>query len=191
MRRSPLTLLAVAPLAGLVAACGQGPATVSSTASAIPAGCTPPSSYQFTGGAAHIDVTGGSRAGLSTTMSGLVSQEYGPARANQRYAATQFNGQPWLNLNFGNQAWAVYVEMFGISPCSSSLDSYHNDVDVLFSRQSTDRYGGPCHLSVAAFNDNGIRGSFTCADLKQFGIPSNRAAIQVHGTFAATGHVVT
>jgi hypothetical protein len=179
-----------ASVAVALGACGQT-ATVSSTARSIPAGCHPPPKYQFTDGAAQLDITGPGKRAQSTQMTGLVNQEYSLALSNQRYAATEYNGQPWLNIDFGTLGHGVMVEVFGTNPCSGPLDSYHTAVDVLFARDSSNRYGGDCVVTVHAFNDAGIRGSLSCPSLPRFGIAQNRPTIAVTGTFAAVGHPVT
>lgn len=180
-----------ASLAAVLGACGQTATTVSSTARAIPASCQPPAKYQFTDGAAHVNVSRGTQGGETTDMTGLETQQYGTASSNQRYAATAYEGQPWLNIDFGTLGHGLMVEVFGQDPCSGPLDSYHTTVDVLFARDSSSRYGGECVVNVNAFNDAGIRGNLDCASLKQFGMGVNGPAIAVNGQFAAVGHPVT
>lgn len=188
--RYVIPAILAASVAAALGACGQT-ATVSSTARAIPAGCNPPAKFQFMDGAAQIKIRGGSQGVQSADMTGLENQQYGTALGNQRYAATDYNGQPWLNIDFGTLGHGLMVEAFGKDLCSGPLDSYHTAVDVLFARDSSNRYGGECVVNVDAFNSSGIRGSLNCPSLQQFGTSVNGPSIAVNGTFAAVGHPVT
>lgn len=184
-----------------LAACGQS-ATTPSPSPTIPAGCNTPPGYVFTDGSAQATVTSGSaspaaagasssRSTQSINVTGVWTDQFESSRPNERYDPTAYHGRPWLNVNLGSSSKGIVVEIEGQDPCALSPASSDTYIAVVLGTNDSNRYGGSCSVKVDAFNSAGLRGSFNCTQLSQFGFESNAPTVAAQGTFAATGHVYT
>lgn len=190
-----LLLLAAVPLA--LAGCGGGSTAGASSAAASPTpwvvkdGCKTPAAYVFTDGRAHAEITKGSAPKPSFDVSGISDEQFNSSRPNNVYDPTAYYGDQWLEVEVGTaKGDAVFIEIEGRDPCAKSDTGEY--AAVAFGPDDKQRFGGSsCDVTIDAFNDTGVRGTFNCMEVSQFGFEDNKPTIGVHGTFSAWGHVAT
>jgi hypothetical protein len=200
---NPCRFLVLALSAAAVAACG--PTSGSSTSSGAPAaasatpspqvvadGCKPPAAFTFTGGAGHVEITGGAKGKQSFDVSGIADEKFENSRPNDAYDPTAYYDGPWLSFELGDaKGKALVVEVEGRKPCAKE-NTNGSYAGVFFGAADAERFGGSsCDVFIDAFNDTGLLGHFDCKSIDQFGFEDKKPNITVHGTFFGTGKVTS
>lgn len=158
-------------------------------------GCSTPAGYTFTDARAHVEVTDGVHKGETYDLAGVDPNGFETFRPNNNYTKDGDDGSPFLSVTIGKaDSKGLVIEIEGTDPCKSADSttgaSSGGYVALLYGSEDTARFGSDaaCDVKLDAFNQTGVRGTWTCDKVDQFGLQDNPLNLTAHGTFSAIGH---